>query len=176
MKELQEEVCTKVLLVGLDTGDDPEFDHSMEELKSLAEAANKKVAGIITQRTGGVNKAYYIGTGKVKETREYAEECGAEEVIFDNTLTPSQMRNLGQELNLPVLDRTNLILDIFALRARTREAKLQVETARLQYILPRLVGMRENLSRQAGVPAEIPEEPAATEAPARQSWSWTSEK
>lgn len=150
MKELQEEVCTKVLLVGLDTGDDPEFDHSMEELKSLAEAANKKVAGIITQRTGGVNKAYYIGTGKVKETREYAEECGAEEVIFDNTLTPSQMRNLGQELNLPVLDRTNLILDIFALRARTREAKLQVETARLQYILPRLVGMRENLSRQGG--------------------------
>lgn len=140
----------KVLLVGLDTGEEPDFDHSMEELKSLAEAADKKVTGIITQRMGGVNKAFYIGTGKVEEVREYAIQCEAEEVIFDNTLTPSQMRNLGRKLELPVLDRTNLILDIFALRARTKEARLQVETARLQYILPRLAGMRENLSRQGG--------------------------
>ena len=86
----------------------------------------------------------------MEEVREYAIQCEAEEVIFDNTLSPSQVRNLGRELNLPILDRTNLILDIFALRARTREARLQVETARLQYILPRLVGMRENLSRQGG--------------------------
>lgn len=141
---------TKVLLVGLDTGEEREFDHSMEELASLAEAACKQVVGIIVQRMEAVNKALYIGTGKVAEVREYAEECGAEEVVFDNTLTPSQVRNLGRELELPILDRTNLILDIFALRARTREAKLQVETARLQYILPRLVGMRENLSRQGG--------------------------
>ena len=74
----------------------------------------------------------------------------AEEIIFDNALTPSQMRNLGNELDMPVVDRTGLILDIFALRARTAEAKLQVETARLQYMLPRLMGMRENLSRQGG--------------------------
>ena len=146
----EEENYTKVLLVGLDTGEEPEFDHSMEELASLAEAAGKRVAGIITQRMESVNKALYIGTGKVSEVREYALECGAEEIVFDNALTPSQVRNLGRELELPVLDRTNLILDIFALRARTREAKLQVETARLQYILPRLVGMRENLSRQGG--------------------------
>lgn len=146
----EEDDITRVLLVGLDNGEEQEFDRSMEELASLAEAACKQVAGIIVQRTEAVNKALYIGTGKVKEVREYAQECGAEEVVFDNTLTPSQVRNLGRELELPVLDRTNLILDIFALRARTREAKLQVETARLQYILPRLVGMRENLSRQGG--------------------------
>ena len=146
----EEEGFTRVLLVGLDSGEEHEFDRSMEELASLAEAACKQVVGIVVQRMEAVNKALYIGTGKVKEVREYAQECGAEEVVFDNTLTPSQVRNLGRELELPILDRTNLILDIFALRARTREAKLQVETARLQYILPRLVGMRENLSRQGG--------------------------
>ncbi|MCI8286652.1 MAG: GTPase HflX [Lachnospiraceae bacterium] len=141
----------KVLLVGLDTGEDSEFEHSMEELKSLAEAACKKVMGIIIQHMGKVNQTFYIGSGKVEEVREYAAQCGAEEVVFDNALSPGQVRNLGRELKLPVSDRTNLILDIFALRARTREARLQVETARLQYILPRLVGMRENLSRQGGV-------------------------
>lgn len=150
MRIEEEREFTKVLLVGLDTGEEREFDHSMEELASLAEAAYKQVVGIIVQRMEAVNKSLYIGTGKVAEVREYAEECGAEEVVFNDTLTPSQVRNLGRELELPILDRTNLILDIFALRARTREAKLQVETARLQYILPRLVGMRENLSRQGG--------------------------
>ena len=79
-----------------------------------------------------------------------AWECGAQEIVFDNSLTPSQVRNLGNELELPILDRTNLILDIFAIRAQTREAKLQVETARLQYMLPRLVGMYDALSRQGG--------------------------
>lgn len=145
-----EEVLPKALLVGVDTGEEVDFDRSMEELKSLAEAANKQVVGIITQKLDVVNKALYIGTGKVAEVKEFAGDCGAEEVIFDNTLSPSQIRNLGRELELPILDRTNLILDIFALRAQTREAKLQVETARLQYLLPRLVGMHEALSRQGG--------------------------
>lgn len=150
MEGAEEIIYTKVLLVGLDTGEEKDFEYSMQELKSLAEAAYKQVAGIITQRMETVNKATYIGAGKVEEVREYAGQCGAEEVIFDNALSPSQARNLGRELELPVLDRTNLILDIFASRARTKEAKLQVETARLQYFLPRLVGMRENLSRQGG--------------------------
>lgn len=150
MGSSQERNYTKVLLVGLDTGEDREFEHSMKELASLAEAACKQVVGIIVQRMGSVNKALYIGSGKVSEVKEYALECGAGEIVFDNALTPSQVRNLGRELELPVFDRTNLILDIFALRARSREAKLQVETANLQYILPRLVGMRENLSRQGG--------------------------
>ena len=151
MREKQaEDVFTRVLLVGVDTGEEQDFEHSMEELTSLAEAAYKQVAGIIVQRMEAVNKALYIGTGKVREVKEYALQCQAEEIVFDNALSPSQVRNLGRELELPILDRTNLILDIFAIRAKTREARLQVETARLQYMLPRLVGMRENLSRQSG--------------------------
>ncbi len=146
----KEELFTKVLLVGVDTGEEQDFEHSMEELSSLAEAAYKQVAGVIVQRMDRVNKALYIGTGKVVEVKEYASQCGAEEIVFDNALAPSQVRNLGKELELPILDRTNLILDIFARRAKTKEAKLQVEAARLQYMLPRLVGMRENLSRQGG--------------------------
>lgn len=141
---------TKVILVGVDTGEEQDFEHSMDELASLAEAAYKKVVGIVIQRMEAVNRALYIGTGKVTEVKEYAKMTEAEEIVFDNALSPSQVRNLGRELELPILDRTNLILDIFAIRAKTKEAKLQVETARLQYMLPRLVGMRENLSRQGG--------------------------
>lgn len=151
MREEKAEVnLTKVLLVGVDTGEEQDFDRSMEELKSLAEAAEKQVVGIITQKLDAVNKALYIGTGKVREVRQFAADCEAEEIVFDNSLTPSQIRNLGRELELPILDRTNLILDIFAIRAQTKEAKLQVETARLQYMLPRLVGMHEALNRQGG--------------------------
>ncbi len=150
MREKEEIIYTKVILVGVDTGEEQDFEHSMEELKSLAKAAYKDPVGVIVQRMEAVNSALYIGSGKVREVREYAALCGAEEIVFDNSLTPSQTRNLSRELELPVLDRTNLILAIFAIRARTGEAKLQVETATLQYMLPRLVGMRENLSRQGG--------------------------
>ena len=157
MREDIEEInFTKVLLVGVDTGMETEegirldFERSMQELKSLAEAAHKQVVGIITQKLDTVNKSFYIGAGKVTEVKAFAGECEAEEVVFDNALSPSQVRNLGRELELPVFDRTNLILDIFAIRARTGEAKMQVETARLQYMLPRLVGMHEALSRQGG--------------------------
>ncbi len=147
---MQEERKTRVLLVGVDTGEEEDFERSMKELVSLAEACELQVAGIITQRMEMVNKALYIGTGKVKEVREYALETQSEMVCFDNSLSPSQIRNLTDALELPVMDRTNLILDIFATRARSREAKLQVETARLKYMLPRLVGMGEALSRQGG--------------------------
>lgn len=149
-EEIAQVHTVKVLLVGVDTGEEQDFDRSMDELKSLAEAAEREVVGIITQKLDAVNKALYIGTGKVREVKEFAVTCEAEEVVFDNALSPSQIRNLGRELDLPVFDRTNLILDIFALRAQTREAKLQVETARLQYMLPRLVGIHEALSRQGG--------------------------
>lgn len=150
MGETEQREYTKALLVGVDTGAEEDFEHSMEELASLAEADYRQVVGIVVQRMEAVNKSLYIGTGKVAEVREYAAQTEAEEVIFDNALSPTQVRNLGRELELPVLDRNNLILDIFALRARTGEAKLQVEAARLQYLLPRLVGMRDNLSRQGG--------------------------
>ena len=141
---------TKVLLVGVDTGEESDFEHSMEELASLAEAAHKQVVGMIVQHMEAINRSLYIGTGKAAQVKDYAAQAGAEEIVFDNALSPTQIRNLVNELKLPVLDRNNLILDIFALRARTGEAKLQVEAARLQYMLPRLVGMRENLSRQGG--------------------------
>lgn len=149
------DVCPRVLLVGVDTGEEMDFLHSMDELKNLAQAANKQVVGIITQKLNMVNNALYIGTGKVAEVKEFAQECQAEEVIFDNDLSPSQVKNLGRELELPIYDRTNLILDIFALRAQTGEAKLQVETARLQYMLPRLVGLHEALGRQGGTSGSL---------------------
>lgn len=140
----------KALLVGIDTGEDEDFDRSMDELGELAKACDMSVAGVVTQRMEHINKAYYIGTGKVQEVKEYAGLLEADLVIFDNSLTPSQLRNLQKELEKPILDRTTLILDIFSTRAKTREAKLQVETARLQYLLSRLVGMHEALTRQGG--------------------------
>ena len=148
-QEMEQEL-ERALLVGVDTGEEEDFDHSIEELGSLAQACGMQVVGIITQRLDTPNKAFYVGPGKVEEIREYAGQCEAEIIIFDNALSPSQIRNLQQELSMPILDRTTLILDIFAIRAQTREAKLQVETARLQYLLPRLVGMHEALSRQGG--------------------------
>ena len=109
-----------------------------------------EVAGRVWQTLEAVHKAFYIGTGKVDEVKALAEECEADVIIFDNSLSPMQMRNLQERLEKPILDRSALILDIFASRARSREAKLQVETARLQYMLPRLVGLHAALSRQGG--------------------------
>jgi GTP-binding protein HflX len=140
----------KALLVGLDTGADENFERSMDELGELAKACYMSVAGVVTQKMEAVNKAHYIGTGKVQEVKEYAKALEVDIVVFDDSLTPSQLRNLQRELETPVLDRTTLILDIFSKRAKTREAKLQVETARLQYLLSRLVGMHEALTRQGG--------------------------
>lgn len=140
----------KVILVGVDTGEDENFSHSMEELGSLAEACMMQVAGVVVQRMESINKALYIGSGKVGEVKEFAHTREAQLVIFEDSLTPSQIRNLKEELGLPVMDRTNLILDIFATRAKSREAKLQVEVARLKYLLPRLVGLHDALSRQGG--------------------------
>ena len=154
-EEFELETCS-VILVGLNLGErEDEFDRSMKELKSLAKACGKETVGIVTQNADGINQAFYVGSGKVREIKELAEMTEAEEVIFDDALTPSQMRNLGKELDRPVFDRTNLILDIFALRAKSREAKLQVETARLQYALPRLIGMREQLGRQGGASGSL---------------------
>ena len=141
----------RVLLAGADFERNPgEFERSMEELEKLAQACNMEVAGIVTQRMGEMNKGLYVGSGKVQEIKEAVKALEAELVIFNDTLTPSQLRNLSEELSCAVMDRTSLILDIFETRAKTREAKLQVETARLQYLLPRLVGMHQALTRQGG--------------------------
>lgn len=140
----------RAILVGINLNDDADFEVSMEELASLAEACDMEVVGKVEQNLTTINQAFYIGTGKVDEVKEAATALKADYIIFDNTLTPSQLRNLQRELLLPILDRTTLILEIFSTRAKTREAKLQVETARLQYMLPRLVGMHTSLSRQGG--------------------------
>lgn len=140
----------KALLVSLNLNNAGDFYQSLQELAALAEACNMEVVSVIEQTLPMVNKAFYIGTGKVEEVKQTAEETGAEVIVFDNTLTPSQLRNLQKELGLPILDRTTLILEIFSTRAKTREAKLQVEVAKLQYMLPRLVGLHEALSRQGG--------------------------
>lgn len=149
--KMQNAPYERALLAGADTGtDEEEFTRSMEELKSLAKACDMEPVGVITQKLESINKALYLGTGKVQELKEAAGFLEADVIVFDDTLTPSQLSNLQRELDKPVLDRTTLILDIFALRARTREAKLQVETARLKYLLPRLVGLHQALTRQGG--------------------------
>ena len=140
----------KVLLVGLELHTDANFQMAMEELASLAEACGKETAGVITQAMDTVNKPFYIGPGKVQEVKEKAFALGVEEIIFDNTLSPLQIRNLQKEIGLPVEDRTALILDIFRDRARSKEAMLQVEVASLQYMLPRLAGLHDELGRQGG--------------------------
>lgn len=140
----------KVLLVGVNLNDGEDYLTSLKELGALAEACDMEVAGSVCQTLEAVHKAFYIGKGKVDEVKELAQECNADVIIFDNSLSPMQMRNLQERLEKPILDRSALILDIFAGRARSREAKLQVETARLQYMLPRLVGLHAALSRQGG--------------------------
>ena len=149
-EEQQNREWERVLLVGVDTGKEQNFDNSMEELKQLAKACYMEVVGTVIQRMEFVHKALYIGTGKVQEVRDAAQALDAQLILINDTLTPSQIKNLQNELKTPVIDRTMLILNIFEIRARTREARLQVETAKLQYFLPRLVGMHEALTRQGG--------------------------
>lgn len=141
---------TRVILVGLNLNNNPRFEASMKELKSLSEACDMEVAGIHMQNASAVNNAFYVGTGKVEEIKESIATLEAEIVIFDEALSPMQLRNLTDALDVMILDRTSLILRIFADRAHTKEAKLQVELADLQYMLPRLIGMHASLSRQGG--------------------------
>lgn len=140
----------KAFLVGVNLNDGEDYQLSLEELGALAQACDMEVTGVAEQALPEVHKAFYIGTGKVDEVKELASACGADVIIFDSSLSPMQLRNLQERLEKPVLDRSTLILDIFARRARSREAKLQVEAARLQYMLPRLVGLHAALSRQGG--------------------------
>lgn len=138
------------VIVGVDLNDEGPFAYSMEELRSLAEACGVAVVGELTQKLSVVNVSHYIGTGKVQELSGLLRETGAQMAVFNDELSPSQIRNLEASLQCKVIDRTLLILDIFSERAKTREAQLQVDVAKLQYMLPRLVGLRESLGRQRG--------------------------
>ena len=142
---------SRAILAGCNTGTDAgKYARAMAELRGLAEACGLKAVSVLVQNAPAVTHATYIGSGKVLELKKEVEEFDADIVLFNEALTPMQTRNLEKVLDTEVLDRTGLILQIFALRARTREAKLQVESAQLQYMLPRLAGMRTNLSRQGG--------------------------
>ncbi len=127
-----------------------EFIESLEELKELVRAVDGKVLGYITQKRSEPDVRYYVGAGKVKEIKEVCEGINADTVIFDAFLTPSQVSSLEKEIGRRVLDRTDLVLEIFSRRVRTKTAKLQVELAKLTHELPRLYGKGKELSRLGG--------------------------
>lgn len=148
---IQEEQEVRAILVGLNVDkNDDDFERSMHELKELTKALDLIVAATVTQSLPSPDRSTYIGSGKVEEIKNSLDVFDANIIIFNDALSPMQVRNLEKILDTEVMDRTGLILQIFAKRARTREARLQVEYAQLQYMLPRLVGMRSSLSRQGG--------------------------
>lgn len=140
----------RAILVGVHAQTDEHFEYEMEELANLAEAIDVEVVGQVTQNLERPHPSHYVGVGKIREIRNFYDEADANLVIFNDELSPSQIRNLENGLACKVIDRTMLILDIFARRARTKEARMQVDLAQLQYMLPRLVGLRASLSRQGG--------------------------
>lgn len=149
MKDV-EVLIERGILVGVNLQKDEHFDYSMEELANLAQALDVEIVGMVTQNLERVTPSHYVGTGKIEEIKAFFDETDANIVIFNDELSPSQIRNLERDLQCKVIDRTMLILDIFSRRAKTREAQLQVELAQLQYMLPRLVGLHASLSRQGG--------------------------
>ena len=138
-----------VLLVGVDFGL-PHFDGELEELGLLAQTAGMQPVARITCKRKAPDAALFVGSGKADEIRTLAQMHGAVEVLFDQSLSPAQQRNLERHIELPVNDRTLLILEIFAQRARSHEGKLQVELAKLQYVSTRLVRRWSHLERQTG--------------------------
>ena len=160
MQETTKEIRDKVVLVGLHSPvlkkEENADEDTMEELSALVETAGGETVGIVLQNRASPDPRTFIGEGKAAEVQLYCENTGATMVIFDNDLSPSQMRVLTQLLGVQVLDRCGLILDIFAQRAKTKEGRLQVELAQYQYLLPRLTGMWTHLERQAGTSGRGP--------------------
>lgn len=145
-KEIQE----RVILIGVQTEQDEDVEASLDELSELAETAGAETAAKVIQNREAVHPGTYIGKGKIQEVRSLLAALDANGVICDDELSPAQMNNLEKELECKVMDRTLLILDIFAARAVTSEGKIQVELAQLKYRAARLVGLRDSLSRLGG--------------------------
>lgn len=139
----------KCLLVAVQLSGDEE-ENDMEELEQLVEAADGVVISSIIQNRQGIDNRYYIGQGKLEEIAAYVKELEIDTIVFNDELSGSQIRNIEEAVDAKVIDRTNLILDIFAKRALTKEGQLQVELAQLKYSLPRLIGLNKNLSRLGG--------------------------
>ena len=152
MNETKNTEKEQVILIGcqLPSSDDESFLYSMEELESLTKTANGEVLVTLTQKRDRIHPATYIGKGKIEELVQLEEELEPDIIIFNGELSPSQNRNLSKMLGARIIDRTQLILDIFAQRAKSKEGKLQVELAQLQYLLPRLSGKGVELSRLGG--------------------------
>ena len=148
-----EKIIEKVILVAVCDGDEVESKDSLLELGELCKTAGAEVVGEIMQNLDRRNPATYVGTGKVDEIRELLYETGATGIVCDDELTPAQMRNLADALDTKVMDRTLIILDIFAARAGTSEGKIQVELAQLRYEMTRLTGFGKNMSRVGGTAA-----------------------
>lgn len=140
----------KVLLVGVNLNDEFYFFKSMSELEELVKACQMLPIGSIVQNLKEINSAFYVGSGKLEEIKDKINELHPDLVVFNNELSPSQLKNLELKLDIQILDRTSIILNIFALRAKTNEAKMQVEIAKLRYMLPRLSGLHLSLGRQGG--------------------------
>lgn len=141
----------RVILVGVQRQEtDEAFVYSLEELERLTDTANGQVVATLTQKRERFDSRTVIGKGKMEELKALVEELDVDTIIFQNELSPSHMRNIQKVVDCKVLDRVQLILDIFALRARSKEGKLQVELAQLNYLLPRLSGQGKNLSRLGG--------------------------
>ena len=157
---ITEEKINRAVLVGLDAGclskEENATEESMEELSALLETAGGETLGIIMQSKDTPDPRTFIGEGKVEEVKELVKALDADMVVFDNPLSPSQQRVLSEELKVNVLDRSALILDIFAQRARTSEGRLQVELAQYKYLLPRLTGMWGHLVRQTASGGKSP--------------------
>ena len=140
----------RVILAAVSTSETDQAESSLDELKELADTAGAKTVGRVIQNRESIHPGTYLGKGKLQELREMLYETGATGVICDDELSPAQLKNLEDVLDTKVMDRTMVILDIFASRANTREGKIQVELAQLKYRAIRLVGMRSSLSRLGG--------------------------
>lgn len=145
-KEIEE----RVILVGVQESDGDDTEESLKELSELASTAGAVTVGTLIQNRETMHPVTYIGKGKIEELRLLADELDATGIVCDDELSPVQLRSLEQELDIKVMDRTLLILDIFAARASTSEGKIQVELAQLKYRQARLVGLRDSLSRLGG--------------------------
>lgn len=145
-----EETKERVILLGVSTGDEDDTEGCLEELEDLVETAGAVAVDKMIQKREAVHPGTYLGKGKIEEVKERVWELDATGVVCDDELSPVQLRNLEEALKIKVMDRTIVILDIFAARANTREGKLQVELAQLKYRAARLVGLRNSLSRLGG--------------------------
>ena len=141
----------RVLIIGVELDrDEIDIETSLDELEELVKAAGGVVVTRVIQRKESINPAYFIGKGKAEEIKNYCEELDITTVVFNDELSGAQLRNLEKIIDKKIVDRTNLILDIFANRANSKEGKLQVKLAQLKYRLPRLIGFRDYLSREGG--------------------------